>query len=589
MGMVIQHNLTAMNSNRQLGMTTGLQARSSEKLSSGYKINRAADDAAGLAISEKMRRQIRGLNQGSENLQDGISMVQVGDGALAEVMDMVHRMTELSVKAANATLTPEDRNHIQQEIDKLLAEINRIEATTTFNEKPLFGAGEVPITNADGTPLIAGSIPYESFSFANVNIDNTPVFNGSDTENYMLLQAKVSDANSAANGTTYRLLFGDGGTSYPSVRLTYEENGVPVTKIANLYPTNNKSDFTTSDYVNNNGTVSRKFTYNKDGVNFEVTQKATPNSNDKNYEISYVVENKCDKELNIEFMFNVDTAYDDKDNVESYYTQGARIDTTRVYKRSGYADNLTGSNVIEGIPDSFSIVNKNEALAFAENIQFTSAAPDLLSIGHWTSVDKWNYYNGTTIPSSDPTGMDLAFSAVWEKKGMSNGDTLEFSLKYGISPTQNDSNINQDEIHMSDKAAVIKQDAKQFWIQASSEYDDGMYISFGKIDLDTLNLRDLNVQTEDNARYSIDRIKGAMGKVSKLRSHLGAQQNRLEHSYANNRNVEENTTAAESRIRDTDMAAEMVKYSNNNILMQAGQSILAQANQTNQGVLALLQ
>ena len=135
--MVVQHNLTAMNSNRQLGITTGIQAKSTEKLSSGYKINRAADDAAGLSISEKMRRQIRGLTQASANAQDGISCVQTAEGALAEVHDMLQRMNELAVKAGTDTLQTEDRSYIQSEIDALVSEIDRVACATTFNERPL--------------------------------------------------------------------------------------------------------------------------------------------------------------------------------------------------------------------------------------------------------------------------------------------------------------------------------------------------------------------------------------------------------------------------------------------------------------------
>ena len=135
--MVVQHNITAMNSNRQLGITTGVQAKSSEKLSSGYKINRAADDAAGLAISEKMRRQVRGLTQASANAQDGISMVQTAEGALNEVHDMLQRMSELAVKAANETLTSNDRTYIQQEVKALQSEINRTSNDTKFNELEL--------------------------------------------------------------------------------------------------------------------------------------------------------------------------------------------------------------------------------------------------------------------------------------------------------------------------------------------------------------------------------------------------------------------------------------------------------------------
>ncbi|MCM1099935.1 MAG: flagellin [Acetatifactor muris] len=135
--MVVKHNLTAMNSNRMLGLTTASQAKSTEKLSSGYKINRAADDAAGLAISEKMRRQVRGLTQASANAQDGISMVQTAEGALNEVHDMLQRINELAVKGENGTLTASDRSYINSEVQQLMSEIDRVASTTTFNEKNL--------------------------------------------------------------------------------------------------------------------------------------------------------------------------------------------------------------------------------------------------------------------------------------------------------------------------------------------------------------------------------------------------------------------------------------------------------------------
>ena len=135
--MVVQHNLTAMNSNRMLGITTKTQAKSTEKLSSGYKINRAADDAAGLSISEKMRRQVRGLTQASANAQDGISAVQTAEGALAEVQDMLQRINELAVKGENGTLTTQDRSYIGSEVSQLMNEIDRVKETTTFNEQSL--------------------------------------------------------------------------------------------------------------------------------------------------------------------------------------------------------------------------------------------------------------------------------------------------------------------------------------------------------------------------------------------------------------------------------------------------------------------
>ncbi len=161
--MIVQHNLTAMNSNRMLGITTGSQAKSTEKLSSGYKINRAADDAAGLAISEKMRRQVRGLTQASANAQDGISCVQTAEGALAEVHDMLQRMNELAIKASNDTMTSVDRGYIDAEVQQLKTEINRVRSTTTFNEMNLL-TGEFTDKNLQ--------VGAEAGQFISITIDN---------------------------------------------------------------------------------------------------------------------------------------------------------------------------------------------------------------------------------------------------------------------------------------------------------------------------------------------------------------------------------------------------------------------------------
>ena len=305
--MVVQHNLTAMNSNRMLGLTTTTQAKSTEKLSSGYKINRAADDAAGLSISEKMRRQIRGLTQASANAEDGISCVQTAEGALNEVHDMLQRMNELAVKGENGTLTTVDRQYIQSEIGQLMSEIDRVQSTTTFNEQSLLN-GDF----ANGRALQVGA---ESGQHIKVTI-------------VAMSMAGLSEA-----------------------------------------------------------TAQQKVTYSVDGT--------------------------------------------------------------------------------------------------AASIGMTKTVADKL-----------------------------------------------------IASFQADS-------------ATTKIDAKGF--------------------------ASLNAF-----------VKSALQTVSKQRSDLGAVQNRLEHTINNLDNIVENTTSAESAIRDTDMASEMVRYSNNNILTQAGQAMLAQANQSNQGILSLL-
>lgn len=176
--MVVQHNLTAMNSNRMLGLTTKTQAKSTEKLSSGYKVNRAADDAAGLAISEKMRRQIRGLTQASLNAQDGISAVQTAEGALNEVHDMLQRMNELAVKAANGTNQSEDRNYIQMEVNNLISEIDRVSETTTFNEQMLLNgafSGKGLQVGAEGTSANKIDVTIDKMSASGIGVNTVSV------------------------------------------------------------------------------------------------------------------------------------------------------------------------------------------------------------------------------------------------------------------------------------------------------------------------------------------------------------------------------------------------------------------------------
>ena len=185
--MVVQHNITAMNANRQLGITTGVQAKSSEKLSSGYKINRAADDAAGLAISEKMRRQVRGLTQASANAQDGISAVQTAEGALNEVHDMLQRMNELATKAANETLTSKDRSYINSEISALKEEINRTSSATKFNDQELLNgdfSGKKLQVGADTAGINQITVTIGSMSCTSLQIDgNKCVVTGTDGVN----------------------------------------------------------------------------------------------------------------------------------------------------------------------------------------------------------------------------------------------------------------------------------------------------------------------------------------------------------------------------------------------------------------------
>ena len=410
--MVVQHNLTAMNSNRMLGITTKSQAKSTEKLSSGYKINRAADDAAGLSISEKMRKQIRGLTQASSNAQDGISAVQTAEGALNEVQDMLQRMNELAVKAANGTQAENDRSYIQNEIDQLVTEIDRVSTTTKFNESYLLKG-----VNQDGT---AAKLTYKT------------------------AKGNIADIDEATGKKEYAL-----GTA-------------------------------------TNQTVAEHGTY----------KLATVQVLGKTYGL--VTDIKDEKTADGKTLSKEDALADAKNTA----TNGA-------------------------------FATQDELLAQIKKDLNEAGAGDIKSI----SVDK------------DGKVTVEAFADL--------NASLNFSLHVGADSTE-DNKIDVDISMMSARGLGVN------GIQVSGDDDT-------------------------NATAAIDTISAAIQKVSTQRSALGAVQNRLEHTINNLDNVVENTTSAESAIRDTDMATEMVKYSNNNILAQAGQAMLAQSNQSNQGVLSLLQ
>lgn len=415
--MVVQHNLTAMNSNRMLGVTTSTQAKSTEKLSSGYKINRAADDAAGLSISEKMRKQIRGLTQASSNAQDGISAVQTAEGALNEVQDMLQRMNELAVKAANGTNSEDDRNYIQDEVNQLIKEIDRVSTTTKFNE----------------TYLLKG--------------DDTVKFTANPTAG---LDTTLTDGSDTAQAT------------------------IEITIAADSYKTEGgKSDVT----------------FSLMGKNFSVRLEETDDNK--------TLATKLAKAMN----------------------------------ENKITDSKVGA--------------------------FTASADDAGKIT-LTAAEKGKVADTTVIKD----GAKLTAEGT---------GVLTLDLHVGADSTS-DNQISVDIKQMSATVLGLK--------TGNSTTGDATG------DLDTLLV---NGKDDTNARNAIDTIASALQEVSKQRSALGAAQNRLEHTISNLDNVVENTTSAESSIRDTDMATEMVKYSNNNILAQAGQAMLAQANQSNQGVLSLLQ
>ena len=468
MGMIVKHNLTAMNSNRMLGLTTTSQAKATEKLSSGYKINRAADDAAGLAISEKMRKQIRGLTQASLNAQDGISAVQTADGALNEVHDMIHRLAELTVKAANGTLSETDRGAVQSEVNQLVSEVDRISTTTKFNE----------------TYLMRG--------------DN--------------------------NGDVAKLSYNDAEAA-----LKTDFSGVAVPDAAGNVP----------DPMVNAGTGIFKIKVEP----VEDPDAGTPIDH-------AAAQDGIDPDISDDASVAANTQYSSKtvgpvgSNPEVVYilVEG----TTEVTAGEG---KMSVSDVVRNINNKSNAVN----------------------------------YPG------DP-------AATTQYKAFGSMDEMMAAIKadHGTDIKTVTSSINKDgkvEMRVETFADVNQAIDVSLHVGTDSSQDNKIHMNIAQLSARGLGLNGLDVSgdTGDAATAAIDVVSDALLKVSNQRASLGAIQNRLEHTIANLDNVVENTTSAEASIRDTDMASQMVEYSNNQILAQAGQAMLAQSNQATSGVLSLLQ
>ena len=451
-------NLTAQNAQRQFNINEVDKRKSAEKLSSGYRINRAADDAAGLAISEKMRRQIRGLNQGASNIRDGISMVQVADGALDEISDMLHRVTELSVKASNDTLNPEDRQHIQDEISQISQEIQRVCIDTTYNELYLFDDPEYYKEDEAITKLVS-----------------------------------CASADYGALHESYQ----SGGQYFPAAYVNF--SGINESNIQRL----------------NGGSFQFNCSQNCNEV-FDITftTDGTPSS--------------CSN-LN--------------GRVHHYYS----VDIS---------DCKSGEEIVDKI---YKYVSEN--------------LPD-------TSTGSSNY---------NPGGVKVSHS----NNLIKDGNRMVIVTNYCNFPSKSEAESRYSPgksggVSCSTILAEPPKKFKKFDIQCSSNNGDIETIEIERISADILGTSTLDVRTGKGAGEAIDTVKKALNKVSEIRSNLGATQNRPEHSYNINLNTAENTQAAESVIRDTDMAKEMVSYSNKNILSQAGVAMMTQANQQNSTTLQLL-
>ena len=539
--MVVQHNMQAMNANRMLNVTTSTQSKATEKLSSGYKINRAADDAAGLTISEKMRKQIKGLDRASTNAEDGVSSVQTAEGALTEVHSMLQRMNELAVQASNGTNSESDRSAIQDEISQLTTEIDRVSETTKFNETYLLkgdangGTTQNTIKAHDAglagklTGVGTGSATFTANALTNgskvtiagkeYTIDTAAATNPSiegltDDEAQAFGKKEVDQAGTKAKTEldTANWKAGD------SIKV----NGKTYTQAAN-----NDLDALVASLNNDFTADGIKFTAKKNGTKLVI--EANEVAAQAAVKIEAATVNGADKGA-----------------------QAGTAGTDDTYKYTAYtaADDLKAD-----------LAAGNDIYLGNLNTKVDTSLSDKINVADAYKLMAKELETASNIGADDD-----------KKASVTNNHDGTFTITEG-------------------KAEVSAKLSFSLHVGADADMTNKINVDIESMSAAGLGIKGLNVEdtTGMAATYAIDAIADAVAKVSEQRSALGAVQNRLEHTIANVDNVVENTTSAESRIRDTDMAETMVEYSKNNILAQAGQSMLAQANQANQGVLSLLQ
>lgn len=707
--MVVAHNLSALNSQRQLSIVSGTVSKKAQNLSSGYKINKAADDAAGLSISEKMRKQVRGLTQASLNAEDGISMVQIADGALEEVHDMLQRMNELCVQAANGTNSTSDRLNIQDEVSQLITEIDRVSETTKFNETNLLdGSIAKPGRNATTTALnnkkiaaVQKKLEKDKATFKVLNGQNA----GKEVTADELANTKgVKIAYIQDEVVTTQTPSGDPtwtDAKYDQLKQILKEEIVPnaVLAIKDAYAPafdfledsgigiglkiGGNAEIGTGtlayvgvgySYYSDNTVVPDFLSYqlavNVDYLHFNTDGTLTDTSRNE-LEVTIVhemVHGFMDEALTNGMIGVVNDSlagdgypkwfkegmaqsasggyYDGNDFVRALgintSSTEAQIETALTNEPLGGASNesnygtgylatmylgylaggstLSASAIKTGLGKILADLRSGDSLqTIVQNLAGYASLSDFQNNFATDANVKSFVYNLTQFVGNGTGGVIGNLTTADDILPNTPENVTLFQLN-----TTNDTVENQ---YPSDYKVYVGGSATNggtagsttptggtipggtagggtgtgiaanvratgfgaaLHIGADADMTNKLTVYIDAMDAESLGVSKVDVRTDDLATISIERVSLAIAQVSAQRSALGAYQNRLEHTIKNLDNVVENTTAAESQIRDTDMAKEMVEYSNGNILQQAGQSMLAQMNQSTQGVLSLI-
>lgn len=512
--MIINHNMNALNAHRNMNVNNTAAGKSMEKLSSGLRINRAGDDAAGLAISEKMRGQIRGLTQASRNASDGISMIQTAEGALNETQNILQRMRELSVQSSNDTNTDADRQSIQKEIEQLTEEIDRIGNNTEFNTQSLLkgdGSTKLEAAGINIPAVTAGTDKSTKEAKIEVTVDGN--------QDNQKLTLKI-------NGETVEATVGKAGQDANTTALELEEK--------------------LKEVINNNEVLKGNYKVTSSGA--KVTIEAIKGGN-------------CEGgQGNIKLVNN--------NNI-----------TTAPTVTEGKTDSATAASIKLNLTDLANVAQNSP-----EDLEGKG-----LTIGK-TQIEFYDARKGAY--SGKAVGIDISTATTADNFANAILNQTQGKIEGAMIEKTNDGLIVKSLDKGANSTVKVENGAKnegfEATFQVGANSNQTISISIGDMRAEALGVKNVDLKTAEGSQKATATIQAAIEKVSTERAGLGAVQNRLEYTISNLDNTTENLTSAESTLRDVDMAKEMMTFSKNNILNQAAQAMLAQANQQPQNVLSLL-
>ena len=561
--MRIQHNIMAMNAYRNYSNNTSALSKNLEKLSSGYKINRAGDDAAGLAISEKMRAQITGLETAQKNAKDGISLVQTAEGALTEVHDMLNRMVELANQSANGTYDNEtDRLQLQKEVAQLQEEIDRIADSSNFNgikllDGSLAGKSEVDNLAMDASTAVKGIYTTAATDKTSTNLNDLTTADIGKTIDYTVTW---KDSNGNEQTTTVKLTYQGDGTGIDNATATSNfftdangnkyylqaDNSLAQTQVQNAIVASLKAD----------KTFSENFDISTSGTQIKFTSKLEGSAG------AQIVGIGVSETTSLTTGGFAASMAGDITRSKEPYDSLQKFDATNIQVG-------VGTDKLEDLEKKIFEIDGHKFL-----VGFGLTTDQIKGLG-----------DDVTIIEDDDGAIDKAADAQKIAAEISRVTGMETQAGTAVA----DANIADTDIVFTKDKLNLSGNELTLQIGDTSDSFNQLSVKIQDMHAASLGIDAINISTQEGAQAAVDVIKNAINIVSDVRGTLGATQNRLDHTINNLSVMTENIQDAESTIRDTDVADEMMAYTKNNILVQSAQAMLAQANQVPQGVLQLLQ